>query len=224
MNDIRNILKCYFVAGSQDCDRPSANRADNLLSVLEQALQGGITCFQFRDKGKNSLADFPEQQRALAAQCRELCRRYGVPFFVDDDLDLAVALNADGIHVGQEDISPAEIKRKISKPMIIGLSAHNLQQLSQAQAEGVADYCGLGPVFPTLSKEKHQAPTGMECIGEARKAGITIPVVMIGGIKQEHIKPLIAQGADGVAVISAITQADDAKQAAAALKQAACIS
>ena len=100
MKNIQEILPLYFVAGTQDCRHLGDNPAENLLFVLKQALEGGITCFQFRDKGKFSLENSPTEQRALAIKCRDLCRRYNVPFIVDDNVDLALEIEADGIHVG----------------------------------------------------------------------------------------------------------------------------
>ncbi|STZ76141.1 thiamine phosphate synthase [Bergeriella denitrificans] len=219
--NIRAMLACYFVAGSQDFQGTPDERAAKLLDVLAQALAGGITCFQFRDKGAGSLAHQPKQRQALAERCRDLCRRHQVPFFIDDDLDLALAVGADGIHVGQEDTPPAEIRRRAGQSLIIGLSTHTLAQLAQAEADAEADYCGLGPVFPTASKEKHRPPVGLDFVREARAAGITLPIVMIGGIREEHIPILAANGADGAAVISAITQADDVAETVKRLKAAA---
>ena len=103
MKNIQEILLLYFVAGTQDCRHLGDNPADNLLSVLKQALEGGITCFQFRDKGKFSLENSPDEQQALAIKCRDLCHQYDVPFIVDDNVDLALEIEADGIHVGQSD-------------------------------------------------------------------------------------------------------------------------
>jgi len=119
MKNIQEILPLYFVAGTQDCRHLGDNPADNLLSVLRQALEGGITCFQFRDKGKFSLENSPAEQRALSIKCRDLCRQYDVPFIVDDNVDLALEIEADGVHVGQSDTPVTIIRAKAHKPLII---------------------------------------------------------------------------------------------------------
>ena len=213
MFDIRQMLKLYFIAGTQDCPNPSEDRTQNLLLILEQALQAGITCFQFRDKGKNSLEEQPNAQKALAIQCRDLCRRYEVPFIVDDNVALAIEIDADGVHVGQKDMSPIMIRQMTDKPLIIGLSNNTLEDLWRSEQMIEVDYCGLGPVFPTNSKEKHNPPIGLDFVKKARDAGIRKPIVSIGGVKAEHVATLKQNGADGVAVITAISLASDVPKA-----------
>lgn len=209
MQNIREMLSVYFVAGSQDFSHLDGDNAENLLNILEQALQAGITCYQFRDKGKNSLENEPEKQRELAIKCRDLCRKYAVPFFIDDNLQMALELDADGIHVGQTDMSPSEIRQLTDKPLLIGLSNNTLEEILSADKMPEVDYCGLGPVFPTNSKEKHNPAIGMAFVKQVREAGVTKPIVSIGGITAQHAPILRQNGADGVAVISAITRADD---------------
>lgn len=217
MFDIRQMLKLYFIAGTQDCPNPSEDRTQNLLLILEQALQAGITCFQFRDKGKNSLEDQPNAQKTLAIQCRDLCRRYKVPFIVDDNVALAIEIDADGVHVGQKDMSPIMIRQMTNKPLIIGLSNNTLDDLWRSEQMIEVDYCGLGPVFPTNSKEKHNPPIGLDFVKKARDAGIRKPIVSIGGVKAEHVATLKQNGADGVAVITAISLASDVPKAVKSL-------
>ncbi|WGE36548.1 thiamine phosphate synthase [Actinobacillus genomosp. 1] len=217
MFDIRQMLKLYFIAGTQDCPNPSEDRSQNLLLILEQALQAGITCFQFRDKGKNSLEDQPNAQKILAIQCRDLCRRYKVPFIVDDNVALAIEIDADGVHVGQKDMSPIMIRQMTNKPLIIGLSNNTLDDLWRSEQMIEVDYCGLGPVFPTNSKEKHNPPIGLDFVKKARDAGIRKPIVSIGGVKAEHVATLKQNGADGVAVITAISLASDVPKAVKSL-------
>ncbi|UKH18103.1 thiamine phosphate synthase [Actinobacillus pleuropneumoniae] len=213
MYDIRQMLQLYFIAGTQDCPNPTEDRSQNLLLILEQALQAGITCFQFRDKSKNSLEDQPNAQKALAIQCRDLCRLYNVPFIVDDNVALAIEIDADGVHVGQKDMSPIMIRQVTDKPLIIGLSNNTLEDLWRSEQMIEVDYCGLGPVFPTNSKEKHNPPIGLDFVKKAREAGIRKPIVSIGGVKAEHVATLKQNGADGVAVITAISLASDVSQA-----------
>lgn len=219
MKNIQEILPLYFVAGTQDCRHLGDNPADNLLSILKQALEGGITCFQFRDKGKFSLENSPDEQRSLAIKCKDLCRQYNVPFIVDDNVDLALEIEADGIHVGQNDTPVKTIRAKTNKPLIIGWSINRLDEAKIGEEMPEIDYFGVGLIFTTQSKE-HSSPTlGMEFIQTLRNKGITKPLVAIGGIKLEHVKTLRKYGADGVAVITAITQANDIKVATQALKE-----
>ena len=219
MKNIQEILPLYFVAGTQDCRHLGDNPADNLLSVLRQALEGGITCFQFRDKGKFSLENSPDEQRALAISCRDLCHQYDVPFIVDDNVDLALEIEADGVHVGQSDTPVKTIRARSNKPLIIGWSINRLDEAKIGEGLSEIDYFGVGPIFPTLSKENPSPTLGTEFIQTLREAGITKPLVAIGGIKLEHVKTLRKYGADGVAVITAITQANDIKATTLALKE-----
>ena len=219
MKNIQEILPLYFVAGTQDCRHLGDNPADNLLSVLKQALEGGITCFQFRDKGKFSLENSPDEQRSLAISCRDLCHQYNVPFIVDDNVDLALEIEADGIHVGQSDTPVKTIRARSNKPLIIGWSVNRLDEAKIGEEIAEIDYFGVGPIFTTQSKENPSPTLGMEFIQTLRNKGITKPLVAIGGIKLEHVKTLRKYGADGVAVITAITQSNDIKSATQALKE-----
>lgn len=204
-----NLLSLYFVAGSQDCRHLPGDPSDNLLTILQQALQAGISCFQFRDKGEGSLADNPIQQAALARQCQALCRQYQVPFLVNDDVALAVALQADGVHVGQADMSVEQIKAKTNRSMLIGVSINQLSEaLAQDKIDAI-DYFGVGPIFPTQSKADAKAAVGVDFVQQLRQAGIRKPIVAIGGIDSHCSQILRQQGADGVAVISAITRAEN---------------
>ena len=219
MKNIQEILPLYFVAGTQDGRHLGDNTADNLLSVLKQALEGGITCFQFRDKGKFSLENSPDEQRSLAISCRDLCHQYDVPFIVDDNVDLALEIEADGIHVGQSDTPVKTIRAKTNKPLIIGWSINRLDEAKIGEEIAEIDYFGVGPIFTTQSKENPSPTLGMEFIQTLRNGGITKPLVAIGGVKLEHVKTLRKYGADGVAVITAITQSNDIKSATQALKE-----
>ena len=219
MKNIQEILPLYFVAGTQDCRHLGDNPAKSLLFVLKQALEGGITCFQFRDKGKFSLENSPMEQRSLAISCRDLCHQYNVPFIIDDNVDLALEIEADGIHVGQSDMPVKTIRARTNKPLIIGWSVNRLDEAKIGEELSEIDYFGIGPIFPTQSKENPKPTLGMAFIQTLREAGITKPLVAIGGVKQEHVKTLRKYGSDGVAVITAITQANDIKVATQALKE-----
>ncbi|QLB12924.1 thiamine-phosphate diphosphorylase [Bisgaardia hudsonensis] len=208
MFNIKAMLKVYFVAGSQDCRHLSGSNADNLLHILQQALDAGITCFQFRDKGKYSLMDNPQQQKALAIKCRDLCRQYNVPFIIDDNLSLALEIEADGTHVGQSDMKVQEIISKSDRPFIIGLSVNKMEEALASNHINEIDYFGIGPIFPTQSKEDAKPSVGVDFIKQLRERGINKPLVAIGGIREKDAQVLREKGADGVAVISVITQSE----------------
>ncbi|MDG6895956.1 thiamine phosphate synthase [Volucribacter amazonae] len=206
-------LSLYFVAGSQDFRHFTGNPCEHFLNTLNQALQAGISCFQFRDKGAFSLAAQPQQQKQLAIQCRDLCRQYQVPFIINDDVNLAIAIEADGIHVGQTDTSIAEIKRKTDRTFILGLSINTLSQALASDNNPDIDYFGVGPIFPTQSKEDPKPVVGLNFIQQLRQAGIKKPIVAIGGIKHpQDCRYLRQTGANGIAVISAISQSPNIAQ------------
>ncbi|WP_152642972.1 thiamine phosphate synthase [Bacillus alveayuensis] len=206
---MRALLKVYFIMGSNNCKRDP-------LEVIKEALEGGITLFQFREKGTNSLTG--EEKYQLAKKIQQLCWQYGVPFIVNDDVDLAVALDADGVHIGQEDESADKVRAKIGDK-ILGVSAHNLEEARKAIEQG-ADYIGIGPIFPTKTKEDAKEAQGTSLLQSLRANGIQIPIVGIGGITAENASSVIAAGADGVSVITAISLADSAFESAQQLKQA----
>ncbi|MFD1886746.1 thiamine phosphate synthase [Paenibacillus wenxiniae] len=206
---IRARLSLYLVMGSVNCHQSPEQ-------VLKQAIAGGITMFQYREKGKQALRG--QQYVELARRLQDICRTHHVPFIVNDDLELALTLDADGVHVGQDD-APAEwIRQRLGPNKIVGVSAHSLVEASRAIAAG-ADYLGVGPVYPTVSKEDAQPVRGTEVIQQLRRSGLTIPVVGIGGINEHNAAPVIRAGADGVAVISAIAAADAPAEAAHMLKK-----
>lgn len=195
-------LKVYFIAGSQDI-------ADgNLISVVEEALKAGITMFQFREKGETSKKG--AEKVALAQSLFELCKQYQVPFIVNDDVDLAIKLNADGIHVGQDDRNVSEFKDKF-KDKIIGLSVANKMEYDQSDISDV-DYIGTGPIHSTNSKADAGEEGGYQMIENMRKINQNIPIVAIGGITEVDVEPLIKAGANGVSVISAIAKSQNIEQ------------
>ncbi|WP_040976430.1 thiamine phosphate synthase [Necropsobacter massiliensis] len=220
MFDITTMLRLYFVAGSQDCRHLSGDPTAHLLRILQQALEHGITCFQFRDKGAGSLENDPIAQQQLAVQCRDLCRRYAVPFIVNDDVGLALAIEADGIHVGQSDMRAAQIRAKTDRTLIVGLSVNTMEQAQANNHLKEIDYFGIGPIFPTQSKADQKPAVGMSFIAQLRQQNINKPLVAIGGITRDSATQLRAFGADGIAVISAITRAQDVPAAVNALRHA----
>lgn len=141
----------------------------------------------------------------LAIQIKELCKKYNVPFIVNDDIDLAMEIDADGVHVGQDDIGVDEI-RKLMPDKIIGLSIRNEEEFQQSKVEYV-DYVGVGPVFGTQSKDDAGGAIGYEGLELMRKLLPQMPLVAIGGIQTKHIKDIIKTNMDGVSIISAISYA-----------------
>ncbi|MBC1948988.1 thiamine phosphate synthase [Listeria welshimeri] len=199
---MKEELAVYFIAGTQDIVRGT------LPSVLEEALKGGITCFQYREKGAGSLQTASERKE-MALECQKLCAKYQVPFIINDDVVLALEIGADGIHVGQNDEEIHQVITNCAGKMKIGLSVHSVSEAEEAERLGAVDYIGVGPIFPTISKADAEPESGTEILEEIRRAGIKLPTVGIGGINEANIAEVLAAGADGVSVISAITRADD---------------
>jgi len=193
----RKLLNMYFIMGSSDTNRP--------LEVLKEALEAGITMFQFREKGEKAFKG--ESYEQFARQCQQLCRSYGVPFIVNDDVKLAVKLEADGIHIGQEDGCISEVRRQIGNK-ILGLSVHTQTQIEEALKAGV-DYIGIGPIYPTLSKKDAKAPIGTEFLYDMIQAYPELPIVAIGGISEKNVSEVLETGVDGVAVISLICRSQN---------------
>lgn len=192
--------------GTINCERDP-------LSILEEALQAGITMFQLREKGKHALQK--EAYVQFARQCQSLCQSYGVTFIVNDDVELALQLDADGIHVGQDDIKIETFRQRASNK-IIGVSVHTMEQLTQAIEKG-ADYVGVGPIFETMSKEDAKSPVGLSLIEEARSKFPHFPIVAIGGITSMTSHTVRLAGANGIAVISEICLSDDISETVSAL-------
>ncbi|GAA7093030.1 thiamine phosphate synthase [Helicobacter pylori] len=205
-----NCLRLMFVAGSQDFYHIKGGKNDRinaLLDALELALQSKITAFQFRQKGDLALQD-PIEIKQLALECQKLCQKYGTPFIVNDEVQLALELKADGVHVGQEDMAIEEVITLCKKRLFIGLSVNTLEQALKARhLDGVA-YLGVGPIFPTQSKKDKQV-VGVELLKKIQDSGVKKPLVAIGGITTDNALKLRECGVSGIAVISAIAQAKD---------------
>ncbi len=197
-----------FVAGSQDFYHIKGGKNDRinaLLDTLELALQSKITAFQFRQKGDLALQD-PTQIKQLALECQKLCKKYGTPFIINDEVRLALELKADGVHVGQEDMAIEEVIALCKKRQFIGLSVNTLEQALKARHLDAVAYLGVGPIFPTPSKKDKQV-VGVELLKKIRDSGVKKPLIAIGGITMHNASKLREYG--GIAVISAITQARD---------------
>lgn len=182
-----------------------------LYEQLEDALIGGVTCVQLREKNLSE-EDFIQE----AVEIRELCRKYNVPLIINDNLNVAIKSNADGIHVGQEDVSAAEIRKLVGDNFIIGVTTKTVEQAKKAENDG-ADYIGVGAVFPSPTKTNAIRITN-EQLNEICSS-VSIPAVAIGGISLDNITELSGCKMSGVAVVSAIFAADDIKTTVQELKR-----
>ena len=181
-----------------------------LYSQVEEALKGGATFIQLREKELDE-EHFLEE----AKEIKELCRRYQVPFVINDNVEIALAVDADGVHVGQSDMEAGDVRAKLGPDKMIGVSAQTVEQAVMAEQNG-ADYLGVGAVFPTGSKAD-----ALEVSHDTLKAickAVKIPVLAIGGISKENILELSGSGVCGIAVISAIFAKDDIEEAARELR------
>ena len=185
---------------------------EGLLEDTKAALDGGMTYVQMREKGDPMTED---ELLTEALALKALCEEYGVPFVIDDDVELAVKCGADGVHVGQSDMACVEARKALGSAKVVGVSAQTVEQAIQAEKDG-ADYLGVGAVFPTGSKDDADdvSHDTVKAICEA----VSIPVIAIGGISRDNVGQLAGLGLDGIAVISAIYASDDIKAATEDLK------
>lgn len=203
---LANQLAVYFVADPEQSQRA-------LDGDVAAAIAGGVTMVQLRAKTIND-AEF----QLLATDLLGLCRDRGVPFIVNDRFDIALAIGADGVHLGELDLTLDEARQRAGPSLIIGTSPKHIAQAEAARELG-ADYVGVGPVYATGSKNDAGDPIGLDGLA-ARIAAAKLPAVGIGGITTKNATEVILAGADGVAVISAIQRAPDPRQAAADLAAA----
>lgn len=195
------MLKAYFVCGSQDVPEGQFE------NVVNAAIKAGITAFQFRDKGTASTLS-PIDRAAMAMKLRGRCAEAGIPFIVDDNVELAKQVNADGIHVGQSDEQIQRVVDEVGDQMIVGLSCSNEAEVQAADAIEGIDYYGSGPIHPTGSKADADPVIGLD--GLQQLVGLTDrPIVAIGGITVADLSGVIETGAAGSAVISLIAQSED---------------
>ena len=182
-----------------------------LYSVVKESLDGGVTFLQLREKELDEV-HFLEEAKEL----QQLCREYQVPLIVNDNVDIAISMNADGVHVGQSYMEAGDVRAKLGPDKIIGVSAQTVEQAVLAEKHG-ADYLGVGAVFPTGSKDDADDVSyeTLKAICEA----VSIPVIAIGGITQENVKELAGSGICGIAVISAIYAQQDIRKASEDLKK-----
>ena len=191
----RKNLLLYAVGGADGKEK------NKFFTDLESALKGGITCFQLREKHLPK-AEFIDEARIV----KRLCEKYSVPLIINDNTEVALSCGADGVHIGQDDGDVSEVRRIAGSRLIIGVSAHNVEEALAAEKAG-ADYLGCGAVFGSATKSNvHVLP--LETLKNIA-AAVKIPIVAIGGINESNMMRLAGTGIDGVAVISAIFGAED---------------
>lgn len=182
-----------------------------LYEVVKESLDGGVTFLQLREKDLDD-----ENFLKEAVELKELCKEYKVPFVINDNVDIAIKMDADGVHVGQSDMEAGDVRAKLGPDKIIGVSAQTVEQAILAEQRG-ADYLGVGAVFPTGSKDDAD-DVSLETLKAICEA-VSIPVVAIGGITLENTPQLAGTGISGVAVISAIYAQEDIRKASEDLKK-----
>ena len=192
-------------------DRP-LSRGRSTIEIVRSAVAGGVTCVQLREKECGTREFLQEAEQLLP-----LLRKHRLPLIINDRIDVALAIEADGVHLGQSDM-PISMARKIcGDSLIIGISAESTDDAIRAEKEG-ADYIGVSPVFATPTKKDTAPPLGLEGVAQIREL-VDIPIVGIGGIDHRNAQSVIQAGADGVAVVSAIVSADEPESAARRLRE-----
>lgn len=199
--DIRTRLHGLYVIID-----PKVTRGRDELDIARQALEGGARLIQLRDKTREKGLQLP-----IAQALRALCRKSGALFFVNDHVDLALAVEADGVHLGQKDLPVSVVRRLVPRAMLIGCSTNDPDEAHRAERDG-ADYVSVGRLFPTDSKQDTR-PATLDTL-RAVKAAVGIPVCAIGGIDRSNIGDVIAAGADMVSVIGSVVAAEDVREAA----------
>ena len=183
---------------------------ETLYEQVEKSLKGGVTFVQLREKKLDEESFLQE-----AIEIKELCKKYNVPFVINDNVDIAIKMDADGVHVGQSDMEAGDVRKKLGPDKIIGVSAQTVEQAILAEKHG-ADYLGVGAVFPTGSKDDAE-DVPLETLKAICEA-VSIPVIAIGGITKDNVKELAGSGICGIAVISAIFASKDIEAATKELK------
>ncbi|AKP64783.1 thiamine monophosphate synthase [Levilactobacillus koreensis JCM 16448] len=206
------LLRAYFVAGSQDVpDR-------DLRDVLATMLKAGITAYQFRDKGASRLT--AADRLALGRDLRDQCHAASVPFIVDDDVDMALALHADGIHVGQSDEGVQRVIDAVAgQNLFVGLSCSTAKEVAAANQVSGIDYLGSGPIYPTTSKDDADPVIGTTGLAKLVDQA-NVPIVAIGGVTVDSLPAIAQTGAAGVAVITLLTNSTQPAADVTAMRQA----
>ena len=189
-------LKLYLVTDPNLC------ATFGLLNTVEAAVKGGITMVQLRDKEAST-----NDRIGVGKELQKILKDTEIPLIINDDLEAALAINADGIHIGQNDKSTVEIRGKVGKDKIVGLSCETIED-AKAADPALVDYIGISPVFPTPTKSDFNAYIGLDGISDIANA-TSLPSVAIGGLKREHCVKIFSTGCRGMAVVSAICGKDD---------------
>ena len=198
-------LRLYLVT-----DRALA-RGRPLVDLVRQAVDGGVTIVQLREK-ETSTREFVDVAKAL----REMLAPLGVPLVINDRLDVALAVGADGVHLGQDDMPAAAARGLLGKDKLLGVSVSTVEEARRAEAEG-ADYLGVSPIYATPTKTDTPSPVGLAGLAAVR-AATRLPLVAIGGLHADNLSEVLANGVEGIAVVSAIMAADDPGAAARKLR------
>tara|TARA_R110002153_G_scaffold215413_1_gene368021 strand:- start:337 stop:978 length:642 start_codon:yes stop_codon:yes gene_type:complete len=189
---------------------------NSFFHILEASLKGGATIIQLREKTSDTLEFYKR-----AVRCKEICEKFNVPLLINDRLDIALAIDADGVHIGQTDMPYEVARRLLGNSKIIGLSVSNKEQAEQPNAQA-ADYIGISPIFSTNTKTTDLAkPLGIAGLKEIRQL-YAKPIVCIGGINKNNTRDLMDHGADGIAIVSAISKADNPEKTSRELKNILC--
>lgn len=194
----KNTMLLYAVTNSK------LENNEPLINQCEAALKGGITCLQLREKELDEASFLAE-----AIEIKKLCKKYNVPLIINDNVNVAIQSGADGVHVGQSDMEVSEVRKLVGDNMIIGVSAHTVEEAKVAEACG-ADYLGVGAIYETTTKQDATYVS----LEELKRIchSVKIPVVAIGGMDKNTISKLSGTGVDGVAMVSAIFATDNIEQ------------
>ena len=190
---------------------PSAQKGRDPLEVLTKALEGGADVVQLRDKHSSR-----EDLVAIGKKLKPLCKKWGALFIVNDRVDVAEGVDADGVHLGQNDLLVETARSLLGKKKLLGISTHSLEQALRAQAQG-ADYIGVGPIFQTPTKPDYP-PVGTGLISQVKQS-VRIPFVAIGGINLATLDTVLEAGADSVAVVRSVVGQEDVREAARRIKE-----
>ena len=195
------IIKLYLIT-----DRKLFSNKEVFFNTMEEALEAGIRAVQLREK------DIPSREILdMAYRLRALNSRYKAMLFINDRIDIALCVGADGVHLGQASLPASAVRKIVRRTMLIGVSTHSLKEALEAERDG-ADFITFGPVYQTPSKMKYGKPIGVEALRDLRK-NISIPIIGIGGINLDNAEEVINAGADGVAMIRGVLSTTDIKNA-----------
>lgn len=199
-------MRGYYFITNAGCS------AAGILHDVEAAVRAGVPIVQYRNKDAATRLQYEE-----ASHIKRLCADYGVPFIINDRLDIALAVDAEGVHLGQTDMPYPEARRLLGHKRLIGLTVHSLAEAEEAMRLG-ADYLGVSPIFATATKPDAGRPCGIETLQAIRRA-CTVPLVAIGGINPDNLDAVIAAGADMVCAISAVVTKPDVMHAIQAIQR-----